>query len=389
MGLILERGRRVLDVLTGLGWAVLAVALCCAVLARLGGWPELAAVAIIGGVLLVLAAIFLLGRTQVEVTVDVQPQRAALGAPVSGAVTVTNRARTPLLPILLELPIGEGAARFRLPTLTPAAAHEELFVVPTERRGVYDVGPATTRRGDPLGLLSNDRVWSEAVEVFVRPRLVALDALGGGLLRDLEGVTTDALSSSDLAFQTLREYTPGDDLRHVHWRSSAKLGTLLVRQYVDTRRSHATVIIDQSPDSYTAPDDFETAVSVAASVAVRASVDEFDVSLVCGEHAAGGEGITVLDACCRVAPGPRPLVEAAGAAAELAPDTSLLLVVTGARAGFEAMQRAAAQFPSEVARYVVQVDPRQRTRRTDSGSVPVLGLQRLDDLPALLHGSVR
>ena len=84
------------------------------------------------------------------------------------------------------------------------------------------VGPATTRRGDPLSIFSRDVTWTGVREVLVRPPMVPLETLGAGLLRDLEGVTTDAVSPSDLAFHALREYVPGDDLRHVHWRSSAK-----------------------------------------------------------------------------------------------------------------------------------------------------------------------
>ena len=52
---------------------------------------------------------------------------------------------------------------------------------------------------------------------------------------------------SDLAFHALREYQPGDDRRYVHWRSSAKHGRLLVRQFLDTRRSHLAVVVDTDP----------------------------------------------------------------------------------------------------------------------------------------------
>ena len=71
-------------------------------------------------------------------------------------------------------------------------------------------------------IFSRDVAWTPVREMLVRPPMVPLDSLGAGLLRDLEGVSTDAVSQSDLAFHALREYVPGDDLRHVHWRSSAK-----------------------------------------------------------------------------------------------------------------------------------------------------------------------
>ena len=146
------------------------------------------------------------------------------------------------------------------------------------------------RRGDPLGLIRWDEQWSGTTELLVLPRMVAVDSLGGGTIRDQEGTPSDEVSLSDLAFHALREYVPGDDLRHVHWRSSAKTDTLQVRQYHDTRRSHTTVVVDDDETSYADPEDFETAVSVAASVAARADRDGVDVSFLCGEHAVTDRG---------------------------------------------------------------------------------------------------
>ncbi len=112
---------------------------------------------------------------------------------------------------------------------------------------------------------------------------------------------------------------PGDDLRHVHWRSSAKADTLQVRQYQDTRRSHLTVVIDDDRHSYSDPEDFETTVSAAASIATRAHRDGVDLSMLCGEHAVTGRGLDgVLDACCRIEPGSSDPVQAARKAMRLA-----------------------------------------------------------------------
>ena len=112
---------------------------------------------------------------------------------------------------------------------------------------------------------------------------------------------------SDLAFHALREYQPGDDRRYIHWRSSAKAGRLLVRQFLDTRRSHVTVLVDTDPEQYrsgrgktgrtdrepsatcsppTPPppsrSDVETAISVGSSIMVRVMLDEQDATIVCG-----------------------------------------------------------------------------------------------------------
>ena len=132
------------------------------------------------------------------------------------------------------------------------------------------------------------------------PRVTDLSVFAGGLTNDLDGATSQQLSMSDLAFHALREYVPGDDLRHVHWRSSAKAGELLVRQYHETRRGHVTILVDASRSSYPRADDFELAVSVAASIALRAVRDDFDTSLRCGPHLARGRSAAAMtDVACR------------------------------------------------------------------------------------------
>jgi uncharacterized protein (DUF58 family) len=377
-------------VVNPLGWAILVVGLALAWAAAQTGWREVAVVSAAFLLLLVLALPFLLGRTNVRVEVVLEPQRVVAGESVAAGLSVTNTAPRRLLPTLLELPVGATVQRYAVPSLAPRAAHEETFTVRTERRGVITVGPATTRRGDPLSIYSRDVAWTGITEILVRPPMVPLDSLGAGLLRDLEGVSTDAVSQSDLAFHALREYTPGDDLRHVHWRSSAKASQLLVRQYLDTRRSHATIVVDDARSSWATDDDFETAMSVAASIAVRAVLDEFEATFVCGEHvSSGSDGTRALDAVCRAGLTGSGLVAAANRAARTAPDTSLLFLVSGAATSFEAFQRAAAVFPSEARRFAMIVDSTGRTRVTETGGLPVLHLAGKDDLAALLHWSVR
>ena len=119
--------------------------------------------------------------------------------------------------------------------------------LPAMPRGVYVVGPVTYEKTDPVGLVARRFATGTSVELLVAPRVTDLSLFAGGLTNDLDGATSQQLSMSDLAFHALREYVPGDDLRHVHWRSSAKAGELLVRQYHETRRGHVTVLVDGSP----------------------------------------------------------------------------------------------------------------------------------------------
>ena len=383
-----QRLNDALEVIKPIGWLVLGLGLGALLVATFTLGRELA-------VLGTASLPFLLGRTSVEVDLRLQPERVAAGESVAAGVLVVNRAASRLVPTTLEVPVGSAVHRYGISSLAPGAAHEESFTIRTERRGVIPVGPAMTRRGDPVGIFSRDVVWTPVREVLVRPHLVPMESLGAGLMRDLEGVSTDAVSQSDLAFHALREYVPGDDLRHIHWRSSAKVmastgeSALLVRQYLDTRRSHATIVVDDQVDSWADPEDFETAMTVAASIAVRAVLDEFDVSFVCGSHAStGSDGYLALDAVCRADFGDRGLVESGRQASTLAPDTSLAFVVGGSRAQFTDILRAAAAFPPEVRRFGIVVDPEGTSRVTETGGMPVLHLAAKEDLGGLLRWTV-
>jgi uncharacterized protein (DUF58 family) len=392
----MERLEKLLALVRPVGWVVLGLGLGAAWLASFAGWRELAVLAAACLLLVVLAAPFLVGRTSVDVDLRLEPERIAAGESVAAGVVVRNTATGRLLPTTLEVPVGSSVHRYGIASLGPGGVHEESFTIRTERRGVIEVGPATTRRGDPVGVFSRDVVWTPVREVLVRPPMLGLESLGAGLLRDLEGVSTDAVSRSDLAFHALREYVPGDDLRHVHWRSSAKMmaagagSDLLVRQYLDTRRSHATLVVDDVLDAWESDEHFETGMSVAASIAVRALVDEFAVSFVCGETASSGtDGQLALDAVCRAGLGSTGIVPAARRAATVAPDTSLLFLVGGRNTSFGDLLAGAAAFPPEVRRFAITVEAGTTSRVTETAGLQVMHLADLADLPGLLRWSAR
>jgi uncharacterized protein (DUF58 family) len=379
--------RPVAGAVTALGRGVLLLGLGCWVLAWRGGWAELMVVAAAAWLLVALSVLLTLGRSKLAVALVADPQRVVVGAPAAGSVTVRNVSSRPLLPLGLELPIGAGAARFTMPLLAPGAEHEELFVVPTHHRGVVAVGPATTVRGDPIGLLRRSVTWTGAMEIFVHPITVRIDSLGAGILRDLEGQTTNELSTSDLAFHTLREYQPGDDRRYIHWRSSAKAGRFMVRQFLDTRRSHVAVVVDSSEAAYGDADHFELAVSAAASIAVRVAQDGQEVTVVAGEHAAPGDhGPRILDTFSRAELSGHGLADLARRAVRMAPDTSLAVLVTGPATPFEQMRRAANEFAVETRVVTLQIDPSRPTALRATPRLSVLSLQRLGDLASLLAG---
>ncbi len=384
-----------LECVSPLGWMAAAFGVVALVAGWVLGWQEFRILGASLLLLLALSLLFLVGRTQLDVVLELEPERLVAGDSAAGHVAVTNVARTPLLPLGLEVPVGESAARFTLPALAPEGTFEEVLVIPTQARGVIPVGPVRTQRGDPFGLVRRELEWSDGLELFVHPRTIALETLGAGLLRDLEGMTSNDVSMSDLAFHTLREYEPGDDRRYIHWRSSAKVsgasgqGTFLVRQFLDTRRSHVAVVVDVDEASYTAPDEFELALSCGASVTLRALADEMETTVVCGEHAAVQPAPhTALDTYSRARFGPWSLPAATSRLGTLAPDVSAVVLVTGPLTTFEVLQRARAYLAPQVRLFAIQVVPGSPLSYKEGAGIVVVSLGDLAELPLVLAGGV-
>ena len=114
--------------------------------------------------------------------------------------------------------------------------------------------------------------------------LVMLDGRLFILLGDATGhgfgpALSDTAPRGTLTFHSLREYTPGDDIRRVHWRSSARTGTLMVREHVDTSLPSTVVVLDTRANRYR-DESFEDAVDVAASVVASSQARGFPVRLV-------------------------------------------------------------------------------------------------------------
>jgi uncharacterized protein (DUF58 family) len=376
-----------------LGYGVLACGVACWLFAWRLGWDQLFIMAAVSIALWVACGVLTIGRASLRVDVTLAPRRIVVGGSCVGTLTVTNPAKRLTLPVAVELPIGDSAVRIMTPLLVRGASSQELFVVAGERRGVIPVGPARVVRGDPLGLFRREAAATETSELFVHPRTVALESLGAGLFRDLEGRSTFDISPSDLAFHTLREYQPGDDQRHIHWRSSARAvspGKFFVRQFVDTRRTHVCVMVDTRPGSYRTSDELEDAISVAASISLRTIRDEQDASIVIGGQAmTGGSGQLLLDTCARAELRPETMADLAKRAIRLTSEASSAVVITGALAPLDDLLLAASTFPVEVQAAGLRLNPDERTNVTWAGSVLMLTLRNLHELPSLIGGTLR
>ncbi len=387
----LRRVRGPLRFLTAGGRAVLVVAVVGLGLGVFGNFAELQLLGALCVIVLLLALLVVRLPSRVRARLELRPGRTMSGETSGGLLEVTNVGALPMGSTVVEIEVDHRVNRppiaLRVPQLAVGASAATEFVVPALPRGVLRIGPARMRRTDPLGLAVSRATWAAPVDLFVRPRMVAIDALGIGFVRDLEGTPSDEISMSDLAFHALREYVRGDDLRHVHWRSSARTGELHVRQYHDTRRSHVVVLVDDRVEAYSGRAEFELAMSIAASVLVRFAQDDFSLTFACGREQVSGPTGPVLDACClaamaRASDG-ADLMYAARRAAHHAPDASQLVIVTGSAAETSVLLQARSAFVPDVRHLALRAD--LTLDPTEPAFVPGLVLvPQLELLPRLL-----
>ena len=349
-------------------------------------WLELRVLGLVCLVALGLAVPLALLPRPGRASVVARPARTVAGTPIHGVLRVSVR-RLPALSPAVEVG-GLVGRSLRLATVMPGRAREEVFEVPAQRRGVYELGPVRLVQSDPLGLVRRHRTWAPSTEVLVRPVVTPLEAGSMAGRPDLEGMPSEQLSLSDLAFHSLREYVPGDDLRHVHWRSSAKADQLLVRQYLESRSMQAAVLLDAEPGSYRTADEFELAVSIAASVAVQALADGAHVTLTCGARVVEAESPdALLDACCPiVVDGSSTLESAAARAATRDSLAGAVYAVTGSRRSQGDVLRALTAFPLPSARVVLRAVPDGHDAQLTSAAARLADVTSLDRLPRLVAG---
>ncbi|ASK64993.1 DUF58 domain-containing protein [Brachybacterium avium] len=384
----LRRIHPVLDVVSPIGWAVVGVTAVCWFAGLTLHITELNVIAFALTVPLVIAALFVLGKASYRVTLDLQTHRVVVGTRAVGRVEVANPTQRVILPSRIELAVGSATAQFMVPKLAADAAHEELFAVPTKRRAVLVVGPVRSVRDDPLSLMRRQVTWAKAQELFVHPRTVRLDEAASGFLRDLEGTPSSDLSSSDIAFHALRDYAPGDDRRHVHWRTTARTGKLMVRQFEETRRSHVVVALDNLAEHYASDDEFELAVSTAASIAGQTFREEKELTPFSLDQRQSTRTLrqmmddyTVLDQLKeRIS-----FHELGQKAADLAPNASAVMMVVGSHTTARELNSAANQLPIGVMAVAIRCVDDADVTRSAIGGLDVVTLGSLDSLAKALR----
>jgi uncharacterized protein (DUF58 family) len=300
--------REALRGLTTRGRSFLAAAVAAAVSALILGESDLLRVAVLLGVLPLLAAWYV-GRSRYKLacTRSLEPGRAPVGSSARVILRLQNLSRLPTGTMLLEdrLPYALGSRpRVVLERLGAHQASSVAYTVRADVRGRYPIGPLMVRLTDPFGLCELTRSFPSVDRLTVIPQVFALPRvrLAGEYAGTGESrARSVAVHGEDDA--ATREYRRGDDLRRVHWRSTARTGELMVRREEQPWESRATVVLDTRAYAHRGEGptaSFEWAVSAAASIAVHLRESGYKVRMVTGSGTdidaseGGGEGL-ILD----------------------------------------------------------------------------------------------
>lgn len=372
------------------GWSVLAAAVLGLSLGVALGWTELLVVGLTAALLVLVAALFLVGRSSGGLAVSVLERQVVAGGTATVVVRVTGDGRGRQRARDAELPVGDRVESVRLPAVAAGETREVQLRVPAGRRGVVQLGPVTLVRRDPFGFARRESARSGRALLYVHPPTAALTVVTSGLLRDLEGIATTDLTDSDIAFHALRPYVAGDDRRHIHWRSTAKTGAFLVRQFEQTRRSHLIVLQSLAAADYASDDEFELAVSAVGSIGARAIADGTTLSVFAGAPRTRGEAgrlrsrgrRELLDDLSGIheLPAATPVAGLARTVAQQAPDASLVFVVCGSTVPARRLRAAAANFAPGVEVVAVVTRPESPPTLVRIEALRIMRIGYLDDL---------
>ena len=277
---------------------------------------------------------------------------------------------------------------FHLPRMKPRQVHEDLFTIPTARRAVIVVGPVRSVRADPLHLLRRQVLWTEPEDLFVHPKTIALAGSAAGFIRDLEGMPTTDLSSADVSFHALRDYVPGDDRRHIHWKTTARTNKLMVRQFEETRRAHLAISLSINTDEYASDEEFELAISAAASIGRQAIREQRDLDVLTQKGPLRCEtGRNMLDDMTRIvgAPQRKTAVDLARSLADTVPNASVVFLVVGSNITPTQLRSASASVPLGVRSLAVRLQLGAAPARANIADLTVLTLGDLSDLAIVLR----
>src|SRR5437763_7762651 len=240
------------------------------VIGRLLGAVDLFVLGTGGGALVGLATLLArLPGPRLDVRRELHPPRVYAGTESRVELIVRNAGsrRTAVFGLRDPFDGGRRQARFLVSPLAPGESARAAYRLPTERRGIFTLGPLEASVTDPFGLAARTLRVAPASELTVYPHIDPIAPLphtrGDDPLAGADHPAGVALSGE--GFSALRAYEVGDDLRRVHWPSTARLDELMIRQNEMPWQARVTVLLDVRRRAHSG-ESLELAVSAAASI---------------------------------------------------------------------------------------------------------------------------
>ncbi|MFD0477772.1 DUF58 domain-containing protein [Nonomuraea thailandensis] len=279
------------------------------------------------------------------------PPRAEVGGEATVTLRLENVTRLPTGLLLIEdtVPYALGVRpRFVLDRVEPRGVREIDYRVRSDLRGRYTIGPLSIRIADPFGLVELTRSFTISDTLVVTPHVAALPHVrlsgewtGGG---DSRTRSVAAAGDDDVA---PREYRQGDDLRRVHWRSTARYGELMVRREEQQWQSRGALLLDTRRHAHRGEgprSSFEVAVSAAASIGVHLAHEGLGLRLVTDQGAEhltdSGLSYSLLDTLAVVRHSPARSLEMGISALRSGGGDGLIVAVLGGMDAEEARELA-------------------------------------------------
>ena len=222
-----------------------------------------------------LVASLFVGRNRFRLSSSrsIVPSRTPVGQPATIVLRVTNRAeqRSGLLQLDDSVPHVLGQhARFVVDRLAPGASVELSYEVKSALRGRFAIGPLRLKLSDPFGLVERSRGFAATDILTFVPVVHPLPGVGLGGAYSTGGESSSrsvSIQGEDDA--ATREFRSGDDLRKVHWRSTARIGKLMVRREEQPWQTRSAMLLDTRGTAHRGEGmsgSFEWSVSAAASI---------------------------------------------------------------------------------------------------------------------------
>jgi uncharacterized protein (DUF58 family) len=254
--------------ITEWGWAALGAALALLVLWAILGDIELVALSF-----LLVAAVFVgwltVRRSVAGVTVArrLHPALVSEGDSVTVELVAATESKHVRYAVIEDEIKQLGSAQFRIPSLSPGTTYSGVYDVSCHTRGIHEVGPTIVSKTDPFGFIKVGGPVGAIDRLVVYPRTERLTGLPvlRGADPSLQATRAESVRRGGEDFYSLREYQTGDDLRRVHWPSTARRDELMIRQFEAPWEPRALVVVDPRASSYQSPEAFETAIRGAAS----------------------------------------------------------------------------------------------------------------------------